>query len=211
MSASGVSDVAGYTPARGRCAGRGRRARVERGVRRDYAEAHKYLELAANAGDSVAQSSLGYLYDGGFGVAQDYTQAAHWYRLAAESGYALGQHNLAVMFFRGQGVRQSYQKALYWFEKAAQQGHTAARIDFGFLLMNGLGTAKDPVAAYAWILAASNAGDHHGDDYLSALRTTLDQQKLEQATQQAQSLNGATFPAGVLLLWPETRATPALY
>jgi TPR repeat protein len=141
---------------------------------------------------------------------QDYAQAAHWYHLAAENGYALGQHNLAVMFFRGQGVRQSYQEALYWFEKAAQQGHTAARIDFGFLLMNGLGTAKDPVAAYAWILAASKAGDHRGDDYLSALRATLDQQKLAQATQQAQSLNGAAFPTGVLLLRPATPAKPAL-
>ena len=115
------------------------------------------------------------------------------------------------MFFRGQGVRQSYQEALYWFEKAAQQGHTAARIDFGFLLMNGLGTAKDPVAAYAWILAASKAGDHRGDDYLSALRATLDQPKLEQATQQARSLSDAVFPMGVLLLRPETPATPALY
>ena len=177
------------------------------GVRRDYAEARKYLELAANGGDSGAQSNLGHLYDGGLGVAQDYTLAAHWYNLAAENGYALGQHNLAVMFSRGQGVRQSYQEAFHWFEKAAQQGHTGARIDLGFLLMNGLGTAKDPVAAYAWILAASKAGDHRGDDYLATLRATLDQQKLAQATQQAQSLNATAFQQSIRFE-PGTLVTP---
>jgi uncharacterized protein len=174
------------------------------GVRRDYAEARKYLELAAKGGDSLAQSNLGYLYDRGLGVVQDYALAAHWYHLAAENGYALGQHNLAVMFLRGQGVRQSYQEAFHWFEKAAQQGHTGARIDLGFLLMNGLGTAKDPVAAYAWILAASKADDHRGDDFLPALRATLDQQELAKATQQAQSLNATAFQHSIQLeLVPE--------
>ena len=174
------------------------------GVHRDYAEARKHLELAAKAGDPLAQSNLGYLYDRGLGVVQDYALAAHWYHLAAENGDALGQHNLAVMFLHAQGVRQNYQEAFHWFEKAAQQGHTAARIDLGFLLMNGLGTAKDPVAAYAWILAASKAGDHRGDNFLPALRATLNQQELVQATQQAQSLNATAFQHSIQLdLAPE--------
>jgi TPR repeat protein len=111
------------------------------------------------------------------------------------------------MLIHGQGVRQSYQEAFHWFEKAAQQGHTGARIDLGFLLMNGLGTAKDPVAAYAWILAASKAGDHRGDDYLATLRATLDQQKLAQATQQAQSLNATAFQQSIRFE-PGTLVTP---
>jgi uncharacterized protein len=174
------------------------------GVRRDHAEARKYLEVAAKGGDSGAQSNLGYLYDRGLGVVQDYALAAHWYHLAAENGNALGQNNIADLLLRGQGVRQSYQEAFHWFEKAAQQGHTGARIKLGFLLMNGLGTAKDPVAAYAWILAASKAGDHRGDDYLPALRATLGQQELAQATQQAQSLNATAFQHSIQLdLVPE--------
>jgi TPR repeat protein len=116
-------------------------------VRRDYDEARKLLELAAKAGDSLAQSNLGYLYDRGLGVVQDYALAAHWYHLAAENGNPLGQNNLADLLLLGQGARQSYQEAFHWFEMAAQQGHTGARIDLGFLLMNGLGAAKDPVAA----------------------------------------------------------------
>jgi TPR repeat protein len=158
------------------------------GVRRDYAEAFNYLQLAANAGDAGAQSNLGYLYDGGLSVVQDYSAAVKWYRLAAENGNALGQNNLADLYLRGQGVRQSYEEAARWFEKAAQQGHTGARIKLGFLLMHGLGTARDPFAAYSWILAACKAGDHRGDEYLSALQASLDQQKLAQATQHALSL-----------------------
>jgi TPR repeat protein len=158
------------------------------GVRRDYAEARKYLELAAKAGDSGAASNLGYLYDGGLGVMQDYSAAARWYRTAAEKGNALGQNNLADLYLRGQGVQQSYSAAARWFEKAAHQGHTGARIKFGFLLMHGMGVQKDTFAAYSWILAASKAGDHRGDEYLPALQSTLDQQKLAQVTEHSTAL-----------------------
>jgi TPR repeat protein len=167
------------------------------GVHLDYAEARKYLDFAASAGDSGAQSNLGYLYDGGLGVPQDYTLAAHWYRLAAENGNALGQNNLADLYLRGQGVRQSYQQAFYWFEKGAQQGNTGARIKLGFLLMNGLGAKKDPASAYSWILAASEAGDHRGDEYLSALRASLDQQRLRQAAERARSLENTAVQLAV--------------
>jgi len=60
------------------------------GMRRDYAEAFHYLQLAANVGDSGAQANLGYLYDGGLGVEQDYSAAAGFYRLSADPGNALG-------------------------------------------------------------------------------------------------------------------------
>jgi uncharacterized protein len=162
------------------------------GVHRDYIEARKYLELAAKAGDSGAQSNLGYLYDGGLGVLPDYSAAARWYRLAAENGNAFGQSNLADLYLRGQGVRQSYEEAARWFEKAAHQGHTGARIKLGFLQMNGLGTPKDLCSAYSWILAASKAGDHRGDEYLPALKASLDRHKLAEATQHADSLDRAS-------------------
>jgi hypothetical protein len=65
------------------------------------------------------------------------------------------------------------------------------------MLMNGLGSAKDASAGYSWILAASQAGDHRGDDYLPALRASLDQQRLAEAAERAHSLQTDAMQASI--------------
>jgi TPR repeat protein len=56
------------------------------GVPLDYGQALKWWDLAAEQGDTDAQSNLGDMYANGRGVPQDYTEAAKWYRLSAEAG-----------------------------------------------------------------------------------------------------------------------------
>ena len=63
-----------------------------------------------------------------------------------------------------------------------------ARIKLGFLYVTGRGVTKDPVAAYGWILAASQAGDHRGDEYLNELSAQMDAEQLETATRRAREL-----------------------
>ena len=58
------------------------------GVTQDYAKAREWYEKAAAAGDAVAMSQLGLLYDNGQGVAQDYAKAREWYEKAAAKGDA---------------------------------------------------------------------------------------------------------------------------
>ena len=55
-----------------------------RGVPRDYAEALRLYQLAAEQGHAVAQGNLAVMYDFGLGIPQDYAEVARWYRLAAE-------------------------------------------------------------------------------------------------------------------------------
>ena len=64
---------------------RGLRYYAGHGVKQDYAEALKWLRLAAEQGYVEAQTFLGVMYANGQGVGQDYAEAARWYRLAAES------------------------------------------------------------------------------------------------------------------------------
>jgi len=70
----------------------------------------------------VAQSSLGYFYEHGFGVARNYAQAARWYHAAAEQGNPIAQHNLAYMYEQGRGVTQDIPAAIRWYRQAAAQG-----------------------------------------------------------------------------------------
>jgi TPR repeat protein len=58
------------------------------GVTQDYAEAAKWYRLAADAGNTAAQRSLGYLYGSGKGVPQDYAEAQKWFQKASSRGDA---------------------------------------------------------------------------------------------------------------------------
>jgi TPR repeat protein len=49
----------------------------------DYATAIKEWMPLAEAGDALAQNSLGFMYQIGRGVPQDYKQSVKWYRLSA--------------------------------------------------------------------------------------------------------------------------------
>jgi S1-C subfamily serine protease len=90
---------------------------------RDYATAVKWYRLAAEQGYAPAQSSLGALYNNGWGVPKDYKTAMKWWKLAAEQGYASAQKNLGLMYEYGWGVPQDYKTAMKWYRLYAKQGN----------------------------------------------------------------------------------------
>jgi TPR repeat protein len=53
---------------------------------RSYADARKWYEMAANAGDRRSMDLLGWLYRTGHGVAQSDATARLWYARAYEEG-----------------------------------------------------------------------------------------------------------------------------
>ena len=85
------------------------------------------MRKAAEAGDDVAQYSLGVMYYNGEGVLQDYTEAVKWYRKAAEQGYAAAQNNLGGMYSFGQGVPEDGVPAYAWLSVAVASGHDHSR------------------------------------------------------------------------------------
>jgi TPR repeat protein len=56
------------------------------GVPRDYLEAAKWAQRAAEQGYARAQTDLGFLYEQGRGVSLDYVSAYMWYESAAAGG-----------------------------------------------------------------------------------------------------------------------------
>jgi TPR repeat protein len=171
------------------------------GVTRDYEEAARNFRLAAKHGETGAMVNLGFLSDGGLGTTKDQTAAAEWYRQAAERGDALGENNLADLYLRGEGVQQSDALAFDWFQKAAMQQQTGAMIKLGFLYMTGRAVQKNPETAYAWMLAASLAGDHRGEGYISALRSQLSGPQISRATEGAHAFLVRSVPAKAVALF----------
>lgn len=71
-----------------------------RGVRRDLAEAAKWMRLAAEGGDTDAQKDLGILCLRGEGVTEDHVEAYAWFSLADRPGREQLAATLSAKQFR---------------------------------------------------------------------------------------------------------------
>ena len=94
--------------------------------REDYAAALQQFATLAEAGDGLAQSSLGVMHERGMGTPRDFTKALFWFTKSAEQGHSFGQFNLGSMYFLGQGVAQDRVEGCKWFSLALQQGNEQA-------------------------------------------------------------------------------------
>lgn len=102
------------------------------------------VRKAAERGDPVAQTTLGFSYLQGKGVPQELPQAFMWFRKAAEQGHSPAQAMLGAMYYDGNGVQRDYNQALAWFQEAAKRGNVSAqydvyRLDFELGLKQTLG------------------------------------------------------------------------
>jgi len=70
------------------------------GVPQNDAEALKWLRLAADQGDALAQCNLGLVYAEGWGVPKDLVRALMWFNLSAAQGdqdAATNRQNIAPL------------------------------------------------------------------------------------------------------------------
>jgi tetratricopeptide (TPR) repeat protein len=100
----------------------------ELGVKRDYAVAREWCELAAAMSNPQGDFCIGGLYfDGLGGVPRDHAEAFKWFRRAAEKGHATGQHDVGWMLVQGKGVAPNRDEGIEWLRKAARQDHQYAK------------------------------------------------------------------------------------
>ena len=64
---------------------------------RDYAEARRWYDQAANAGNARAMVRLAKLYLDGNGVQRDIVEAHTWFARAAEQGHLRAEESLATL------------------------------------------------------------------------------------------------------------------
>ncbi|MBE9538523.1 MAG: caspase family protein [Proteobacteria bacterium] len=87
--------------------------------RADYATALRIWLPMAQAGDAVAQTYVGEIYEKGLGLTADYTLAAQWYDKASEQGDSRAKINLGHLYEKGLGVKQDQETALNLYRSAS--------------------------------------------------------------------------------------------
>ena len=92
------------------------------GVQKDFNQAVKWFEKAADQGDVQAQYSLGMMYLN----EKDYKRAPYWFKQASNQGNAQAQYNLGMIYFNGEGVKKDYKRAAEWFSLSCNGGFKEA-------------------------------------------------------------------------------------
>jgi hypothetical protein len=146
-------------------------------VPRDNSEAANWFRRAAELGNPVGQTGIGYMCWSGEGVSRDYRQAVDWFQRAAEQNFALAQSNLGVLYESGHGVPLSYAEAYKWLTLAAKNGHTKSTRALGALkqimtktqVRDGEARVSDWVSRHPnFTLAAPKAETRELDSYATA-------------------------------------------
>jgi hypothetical protein len=158
-------------------------------VKRDYAEAARWLQKAAEQGNSAAQVFLGAAYLKGEGVKKDYSMAVMWFQKSADQGNGLAEYHLAVCYNDGKGVNRDPVEAVKWFRKSAEHGFPAARDFLAHAYLEGKGVTKDYVEAYRWFDVAAESGNKNAESEREKLARRMTPEQLSQA--------GAASPLGL--------------
>ncbi len=139
------------------------------GVRRDYHEAAKWYEGAANQKIADAELALGFLYEQGWGVSKDYRRAFEYFRAAALQGEPTAENNLASMYQQGKGVKKDLDEASRWYRAAAKAGHAVAQCNLASMYYRGEGVAPDHDEAARWFRAAAEKGVPEAQNILAVM------------------------------------------
>ena len=124
------------------------------------------LVKKAEAGDALAQYSLGRAYHKGKGVAGDCKEAVKWYIKSAEQGNATAQYNLGGCYYKGTGVDKDEKEAVRWLTKSAEQGNAEAQYNLGVCYKKGQGVGKDEKEAVKWFIKSAEQGNSFGQKVL---------------------------------------------
>lgn len=108
-------------------------------VRRNSSYAVRLLRRAAESGDAVAASTLGYSYDVGRGIRRDISLALQWYRQATRMGDSTAASNIATVYRDKGNLRLAHK----WVLRAMEMGDGDAAVTAGYGYLYGIGVRRD--------------------------------------------------------------------
>ena len=136
----------------------------------DMAGAAKVILRAANAGNTLAEGQMGYMYKNGKGVAQSFKDAATWYRKAADQGDSRSMKNLGQFYELGEGVPEDWVQAADWYKKSADTGDADGEAALARAYQFGIGVPQDRQTSIQWDQRAAAQGDSQSAYYARWLR-----------------------------------------
>ncbi len=140
-----------------------------KGIPKDHAKAFYWIRKAADQGYALAQATLGYLYQNGYGTDKDPEKAFYLYQLSAEKGVTWAQNALGDCYYFGEGVTQDFKTAVEWYRKAAERNLPDAYYNLGWCYEKGKGLEPDQKLALLYYRKAASLKQMQATTRLSEL------------------------------------------
>jgi TPR repeat protein/WD40 repeat protein len=121
-------------------------------------KAVRWTRMAAEQGQMVAMSNMGWYQRIGKGAPKDLTESLRWYRQSAEAGFVKANYEMGRIYKYAYGVQRDDRQAFDWFMKAADKGYAKAQFEVGYAYANARGVELDYQAAMRWYRKAADQG-----------------------------------------------------
>lgn len=145
---------------------------------KQYTEAFKYFQQAADQNYVIAMYALGDTYRWGYGAKKrNYEEAANWYKKAAVQGDVMAQYSLGQMYSGSSEIEVNYTEAAKWYRQAAMQGFPIAQYKLGEMYASGSGVKQDYTEAAKWYKKAASEGHKRSQDRLDELNKYVELNK----------------------------------
>lgn len=140
------------------------------GTDKDYQQAFKWYQAAAEQNHTEGQYLLGTLYYNAEGVNEDYAKAAEWFKKAADNQHAEAQHMLGLMHTKGRGVSKDPILGLQYYIQAGNNNHIKSQTYLGEIYLMGNDVVKqDKKEAIRWFKKAAALNDEWAKQTLRGL------------------------------------------
>lgn len=127
---------------------------------RNYTEARRNYEKAADLGEMFALTNLGWISVYGLDGPVDVEKGRRDFEKAAIAGNHFAQASLAFLYRDGYGgTRQDSAEAIRWYEKSAAQGNATALGNLGWFYREGVSVAQDYQKSLDYYRRGADAGD----------------------------------------------------
>lgn len=134
---------------------------------KDYSKAVEYFKLAANKGNSDANTGLGFCYMEGMGVAKDLGKAKYYFSLAAVTGDKAALQNLSYLLQQDDnGKKRLEKKSIKQLTLEAEQGNSDAQYELSSRYLLGITLDKEHFGEGMYWLHRCTCQNHPGGIYL---------------------------------------------
>jgi len=125
-------------------------------LKKDDAEAERWLRKAADQGFMAAEESLGIFSETGVDrSAPAPAEAIDWYKKAIQQGSVDAATSIGLMYAEGIGIPKDPAQAAIWFRQAAEGGDGVAQYNLAVLYRRGNGVPQDFKEYVRWLTPAA--------------------------------------------------------
>lgn len=135
----------------------------------DLETAFNLYENCAFRDYSLAETSLGLMYEQGKPIKQSYAMAANMYHQAFQKGNPDAAYKLGHLFEEGLGMPVNLDYAVKLYRFAALRGNLRAQNALGMMYFQGQGVAQDMAQAHTWLGLAAEYGNEEAQTNLKML------------------------------------------